>query len=109
VDFNELLHALESEGTEETPVQIELGEDNRLTLPGHQRRDRSPPLSNGEGVLLYTPTICPPTSHSDQRTSWRTSTSSPHAMQSTISLHAWQMTLLSGGRQPGFAWPPGAG
>ena len=33
VDFNELLHALESEGTEETPVQIELGEDNRLTLP----------------------------------------------------------------------------
>ena len=39
--------ALESEGTEETPVQIELGEDNRLTLPGHQRRDRSPPLSSG--------------------------------------------------------------
>ena len=33
VDFNELLHVLESEGTEETPVQIELGEDNRLTLP----------------------------------------------------------------------------
>ena len=33
VDFNELLHALESEGTEATPVQIELGEGNRLTLP----------------------------------------------------------------------------
>ena len=44
VDFNELLHALESEGMEETPVQIELGEDNRLTLPRIPKK---------AGLLLY--------------------------------------------------------
>ena len=44
VDFNELLHALESEGMEETPVQIELGEDNRLTLPRIPKKT---------GLLLY--------------------------------------------------------
>ena len=32
VDLNVLLHTLETEGTEETPVHIELGEDNRPTL-----------------------------------------------------------------------------
>ena len=102
VDFNKLLHALESEGTEEISVQIELGEDNRLTLPRKSRRDRSPPLSySGQGAVLSTPTICPPTSHSGQRTSWHTSTSSPHAMQSTIYLHAWRMFLS--GDPPLFA------
>ena len=33
IDFTELLHALDLEGTEETPLRIELGDDNRLTLP----------------------------------------------------------------------------
>ena len=33
IDFNELLHTLELEDTEETPLQIELGDDSKLTLP----------------------------------------------------------------------------
>ena len=69
VDFNGLLHALESEGMEETPVQIELGRTIGFPSPGNQRRDRSPPLSSGQGALLSTRTTCPPTSHSCQPTS----------------------------------------
>ena len=45
VDFNELLHALESEGTEETPVQIELGEDNKA-YPPQENKEKT-------GLLLY--------------------------------------------------------
>ena len=33
VNFNELLYMLEVGAAEDTPVHIELGEDNRLTLP----------------------------------------------------------------------------
>ena len=33
VDFNELLHALEACRSEETPLLIELGEENRITKP----------------------------------------------------------------------------
>ena len=60
VDFNELLHTLELEGTEETPKQIELGEDNRLSLPRKPWK-KQVTLSSEPSVFQYMPTISLPT------------------------------------------------
>ena len=62
VDFNELLHALESEGTEETPVQIELGEEKRLTLP--KKRQVSSFIEWGRCFAVYSHYL---SSHQPQR------------------------------------------
>ena len=42
VDFNELLYALEADGSEEAPICLQLEEDNRPSLP---RRPKRRPVS----------------------------------------------------------------
>ena len=52
VDFNELLYALEADGTDEPPVCLQLGDDHRLSLP---RRPKKKPISTfPDWVRCYT-------------------------------------------------------
>ena len=68
-EFIELMHALDSKVTEETPLHIELGDDNRLSLP---RKPKKRQVSSFPAVFwgvcplphfsptfeVYRPTIC---------------------------------------------------
>ena len=60
-EFIELMHALDSEGTEETPLRIELGDNNRLTLPRKPKKRQvssfpeGPALSQLWRLLLAQP------------------------------------------------------
>ena len=92
MDFNELLHALDSEGTEETPVQIELGEDSSFTLSRKpKKRQVSSFIGWARCFVVYAHYLV---FHQPQRSTdllAYLSTFSPHAMQSTISQHVWHM------------------
>ena len=50
------MHALDSEGTEETHLRIELGDDNRLSLPRKPKKRQVSHSPSGQGVLGCMPT-----------------------------------------------------
>ncbi len=59
VDFNELLHAIDSDSGDEPPVYIELGEGQQLTLPKRPRKRQVATFGQwAKCFAVYAATLC---------------------------------------------------